>query len=122
MFDDDSSLSCTAPCAIALAPGRHAFVVHHAGYRDGRRIVEVPRDKQSSIDLQRMMGALSLSTTPPGLSIIVDGQEQQKKTPAMISLSPGTHHIQVIKDSDRQEFDVEIADDSVVFKTLEWVK
>jgi serine/threonine-protein kinase len=121
-FDGDTSTRCKSPCNISLTPGRHTFVVTHPGYRDARRIIEVPRDAGSIVDLSKQMGSFSLITNPPGLTVIVDGQEQAKKTPANLSLSVGTHRVEVMKGTEKQEFTIDIHDGLLSSKTLDWTQ
>jgi serine/threonine protein kinase len=121
-FDGDSSTQCKSPCTISLTRGRHTFLVQHIGYRDQHRIIEVPRDAGVIVDLPKQVGSLSLITNPPGLTVIVDGKEQPQKTPANLSLSVGTHHVQVIKGTDKQEFTVDIRDGLLSSKFLAWAQ
>jgi len=121
-FDGDSSTRCKSPCNISLAAGRHTFVVQHPGYREAHRIIEVPRDAGLIVDLAKQMGSLSLITNPPGLTVIVDGKEQAKKTPANLSLSVGPHHVQVMKGSEKQEFTIDIHDGLLSSKFIDWTQ
>ena len=119
-FDDNQETTCHTPCTISLPAGRHTFVVSASGYREARRILEIPHDTGFIVNLERQMGTLNLVTTPPGLSITVDGQEHASKTPTTLQLTPGSHRIEVIKGTDRQGFAVEIHDGSTVTRTVEW--
>ncbi len=120
IFDNDPSTRCKAPCNLSLTAGRHTFVVQHPGYRDAHRIVEIPRDAGSIIDLSKQMGSLSLITNPPGLTVIVDGQEQAKRTPANLNLTVGTHRVEVRKGTEKQEFTIDIRDNLLSSKFIEW--
>jgi serine/threonine protein kinase len=122
IFDGDSSTRCKSPCNVTLAAGRHTFVIQHAGYREAHRIIEVPRDAGLIVDLAKLMGSLSLITNPPGLTVIVDGNVQAQKTPANLSLSIGTHHVQVMKGAEKQEFTVDIRDGLLSSKFIEWTQ
>ncbi len=122
VFDGDSATKCKSPCTVSLASGRHTFVVQHTGYRDAHRIIEVPRDAGLIVDLVKQMGSLSLITKPAGLTIVIDGREQAQKTPANLSLSVGSHHVQVLKGDEKQEFTVEIRDGLLSSKFIEWTQ
>jgi hypothetical protein len=119
-FDEKADTTCHTPCTISLPSGRHTFVVTASGYREARRILEIPHDTGFIVNLERMLGTLNLVTTPPGLTILIDGQEQSSKTPATLQLSPGSHRVEVIKGTERQGFPVEIHDGSTVTRTVEW--
>ena len=122
VFDGDPSTHCKSPCNTSLSAGRHTFVVTHAGYRDAHRIIEVPRDAGLIVDLAKLMGSLSLITNPPGLTVIVDGAVQAQKTPANLSLAIGTHRVQVMKGTEKQEFTVDIRDGLLSSKFIEWTQ
>jgi hypothetical protein len=119
-FDSDPTNKCKSPCTVSLTAGRHTFVVQRPGYRDQHRIIEVPRDAGLIVDLARQMGSLSLITKPPGLTVVVDGKEQAQKTPANLSLTVGSHHVQVMKGEEKQEFTVDIRDGLLSSKFIEW--
>ncbi len=72
------------------------------------------------MNLERMIGTLNLVTNPAGLAVLIDGQEQSRRTPAIFQLPPGPHHIEVVKGGDHQGFQVEIHDGSTVTRTVEW--
>jgi len=120
VFDTNAASRCISPCAIDLAFGRHTFVVRHEGYREAQKIIEIPRDTGLIVDLQRMSGTLSVVSNPSGLSIVIDGREQARKTPGSFPLPVGEHHVQVIKGNDKQEFTVFIGDGQLSSKFIEW--
>ncbi len=119
-FDGDPATRCKSPCTLTLSGGRHTFVAQRAGYRDAHRIVEIPRDAGLIVDLEQMTGSLSLVTNPPGLTVVIDGREQPRKTPANLRLSVGPHRVQVFKGSEKQEFTVDIRDNALSSKFIEW--
>ena len=120
VFDNDPATRCTTPCSVMLSAGRHTFSLTLAGYRDASRIIEIPRDAGLIVNLERMGGTLSVSTTPSGLTILIDGQEQSRKSPALFTLQPGPHRVTVLKGSEKQTFNVEIHDGSTLVRTLDW--
>jgi serine/threonine-protein kinase len=120
VFDGDPSTRCKSPCTVSLSAGRHTFVVQHTGYRDQHRIIDVPRDAGLIVDLAKQMGSLSLITNPPGLAVLIDGKLQTQKTPANLALSVGSHHIEVRKGEEKQEFNVDIRDGLLSSKFIEW--
>jgi glucose/arabinose dehydrogenase len=120
IFDDNPSKGCKSPCTVTLSAGRHTFVVQRAGYREQHRIIEVPRDAGLIVDMSKQTGSLSLITHPAGLTVYVDGKEQAQKTPANLTLSVGSHHVQVMKGDEKQEFTVDIRDGLLSSKFIEW--
>ncbi len=122
VFDGNDALKCTSPCNLTLSTGRHTFLVRHAGYQDAQKIIDIPRDTGLIVDLVRLTGTLSLITNPPGLTVVIDGQEQARKTPASLTLPAGEHRVQVIKGSDKQEFVVDIRDGLLSSKFIEWTQ
>jgi serine/threonine-protein kinase len=122
IFDGNSATKCVSPCSITLPAGRHTFIVSHAGYREVRRIIDLPRDSGLIIDLIRLTGTLAVISNPPGLTVIIDGQPEPQKTPANILLPEGQHRVQVVKGNDKQEFTVDILDGALSSKFIEWTQ
>ncbi|MBZ5603241.1 MAG: protein kinase [Acidobacteriia bacterium] len=117
IFDGDRR--CTTPCRMVLSTGRHTFVARHTGYRDAHRIIEIPRDTGLIVDLARATGMLTLISDPPGMSIVIDGQEQPQKTPARLVLAEGQHQVQVGHNGRTKQFTVDIRDGALVERTIE---
>jgi hypothetical protein len=67
-----------------------------------------------------MSGTLSLSSTPPGLIVAIDGKEQARKTPLSINLPVGRHRVDFIKGNDRQTVTVDIQDGEISTKSIDW--
>ena len=120
VFDDDPATQCVSPCETMLPSGRHTVALHHAGYRDAVRIVEIPADPGLIVDLSPTGGTFSLTTTPAGLTVIIDGQEQARKTPLSTRLAVGRHRVEVLKGSDRQVLTVDIQDGQISTKSIDW--
>jgi len=95
IVDNNPALSCDAPCAIALEPGRHVVRAMREGYRNASRIMVTPDDTRMTIGMEQMAGMLSVISNPPGASIVINGQARQEKTPAVIKLLPGAYRLQV---------------------------
>ncbi len=119
IFDHDPSLKCATPCSMTLASGRHTFVVQMAGYRDANRIIDIPRDTGLIVNLEKMSGMLTLITNPPGLTILIDGREQARKSPASFTLAPGPHSIEIVKGSERHAIAVDIHDGTTVERRVD---
>jgi serine/threonine protein kinase len=120
VFDGNAELHCTTPCTLNLPMGRHTVTVISKGYRDAQRVFNLPSEPGLIVDMDATMGTLSLVTTPAGLAVIIDGQEQSRKTPADFSLSVGEHRIQVLRGAEKQEFTALIRDNVVSQKSIEW--
>jgi archaellum component FlaG (FlaF/FlaG flagellin family) len=67
-------------------------------------------------------GSLSLITNPTGLTVLVDGRVQPQKTPAHLTLSVGSHHVEVLKGEEKQEFTIDIRDGLLTSKFIEWTQ
>ena len=120
VFDGNAELRCTTPCTLNLPMGRHTLIVASKGYREAQRVFNLPNDPGLIMNLEATMGTLSLVTKPAGLAVIIDGQEQTRKTPADFPLSVGDHHIQVVRGAEKQEFTAQIRDNVVSQKSIEW--
>lgn len=82
-----------------LAPGSHTLVVSKSGYGQETRTVDVASSSKSSlaISLTQLRAVMSVTSDPVGASIIVDGKDTQKVTPAQVTLENGNHTILVRK-------------------------
>ncbi len=120
VFDGNAELRCTTPCNLNLAMGRHTLLVKNAGYRETQRVFTLPNDPGLIVNLEATAGMLSLVTNPAGLTVIIDGQEQPRKTPANFSLSVGEHRVQVLRGAEKQEFTAQIRDNVVSQKNIDW--
>jgi len=117
---DTSGIACTTPCNLTLPAGRHVFVLRHAGFRETQKIITIPNDTGLIVDLVPMTGTLNLVTDPAGLTVVIDGRENAQKTPVSLTLPVGSHKIQVIKGSERQELQVDLSDGQFLSKTISW--
>ncbi len=95
MVDSKADLMCKAPCELNLVPGRHTLSAQLAGYRNALRIFELPQDAEVLIVLDPARGTLMIRSNPSGGTILIDGQVRPEKTPAMIVVPAGTHHVEV---------------------------
>jgi serine/threonine-protein kinase len=120
VFDGNAEIKCTTPCNLNLAMGRHTVLVKNAGYREAQRVFTLPSDPGLIVNLDATVGTLSLVTNPAGLTVIIDGQEQARKTPANFPLAVGEHRVQVLRGAEKQEFTAQIRDNVVSQKNIDW--
>ncbi len=116
VIDGNPALACTSPCMQPLPPGRHTLRAEAAGYRTGLRIFNTPSDTDIFIGLEKPTGKVSVISSPPGASISVNGLEQTRPTPAVLSLPPGEYHIVVARSGRRAEAEVTVNEGD--FRTL----
>ena len=102
--DDDSELKCKTPCELPLRTGRHVVKVSLAGHRMSPRIIQVPEITDLTVQLDRNVGTLAISSDPPGAAIYVNGELRAEKTPAMIKLPAGDYKIRLSLPG-RQDFE-----------------
>jgi serine/threonine protein kinase len=120
VFDSKPELRCTTPCSLNLAMGRHTLAIKHQGYREAQRVFSLPNEPGLIVSLEATLGTLSLTTSPAGLTVFIDGQEQARKTPANFPLSVGEHRVQVNRGNEKQDFSVDIRDGVVSQKSIDW--
>ena len=120
VFDGNVELRCTTPCTLNLPMGRHTLLLTSKGFREAQRVFNLPSEPGLIVNLDPTMGTLSLVTKPAGLTVVIDGQEQARKTPADFSLAVGDHHVQVLRGAEKQEFTAAIRDNVVSQKSIEW--
>jgi serine/threonine protein kinase len=118
--DNLSALSCRTPCMLTLPAGRHVLRTQLDGYRSYPKIVTVPQDNDVFMKLSKAVGSLSITSNPPGASIILDGQQQPQTTPAVFHLPPGTHRVRVSRDGVPLDFDVNVPDGELISKNVKF--
>ena len=100
--------------------GRHTLAIRHPGYRETQRVFTLPSEPGLIVSLEPASGTLALMTNPAGLTVLIDGKEQTRKTPANFPLPVGEHRIQVNRGNEKQEFSVDIRDGVISQKSIEW--
>lgn len=108
--------SCKAPCDLQLPAGRHVLSAELPGYRAGHKIFQSPGESEIFVALDRAVGMLSIDSTPRGASILVDGRDIGRRTPATLSVPAGRHRIGVTADGKHAESSVDMNDGD--FRTL----
>jgi hypothetical protein len=109
VMDDDLAASCTSPCILHLPPGRHTLRAEATGYQTARRIISLPGQSDLFLTLDKAIGTLTVSSTPPGATIFLDNKELSQKTPAVLSLPEGIYHVEIERDGRRVARDVPVA-------------
>jgi hypothetical protein len=80
------------------------------GYRPYPRVFNVPEENDIFLQLTKVSATLSVTSTPPGATIELDGAQQGKRTPAVFFLSPGAYHFKVSRNGASVDFDVQLRD------------
>ena len=109
-LDGNSAISCTTPCSLDAAPGRHTVSFAMPGYQLERREVTVGAGPQEvePVMLRSAVGTLMLQSIPGGATVTVNGHRIPQVTPAQITLAVGVHTIMVEKDGKQATERVEI--------------
>ncbi len=115
VLDDDLNGSCATPCMQHAPAGVHHLTVSQAGYLNEYREIHVTDGAQDIplISLREPAGTLMLTTMPPGASIRINGQAIPERTPAAISLRPGSYSVTVEKDGQSQTQRIDVQDSPV---------
>jgi serine/threonine protein kinase len=96
-LDGRPDATCTTPCSMDAAPGRHTVAVTRDGFQSEHREVDVssaPVEMQAVI-LRAMGGTLMLTSIPKGAAILVNGKPTGKTTPTDLALPPGSYKVTV---------------------------
>jgi len=83
----------------SLNPGQHLVVVSKAGYVVESRTLAVYSAARASlaVNLNQLAAVASIASDPPGASIIIDGRDTGKTTPAKLIVGQGNHSLEVRK-------------------------
>jgi serine/threonine protein kinase len=112
MVDGNSSRSCTAPCTLQLANGRHTLTADLAGYGASQRVFNVPDENTLYIALARRTGALVVTSSPSSATIFIDGKNAGL-TPETLHLPPGPHLITLVNGAQRYQATVNVVADGI---------
>ncbi len=109
-LDGRSEQSCSTPCQLQTSPGRHSIAFTLPGYQIEHRDIDMGTGplELPAVILHAQSGALMLSSTPPGATILVNGKAVTEVTPARLVLPPGTYKITVEKNGQSSTTTVEI--------------
>jgi len=118
--DGNADQSCKTPCLIALSPGRHSLNVRLDGYRPYPRIFTVPDEREIFLQLSKAGGTLSITSSPPGANIEINGETQSRRTPAVFNYPPGNYRVKVSRNGAFLEFDVQLRDGAFVNKKVDF--
>ena len=82
-----------------LNAGQHTVTVSKVGYSTDTHTVDVASGSKSFVvsHLVQLMATLSVTSTPAGANIYVDGKDTGKLTPAQVSVDKGQHVVLVRK-------------------------
>jgi serine/threonine-protein kinase len=110
IVDGKARSACRTPCTVPLAPGKHNLGASLSGHRPTFRSFDTPTDKPITVEMEIGAGVVYVQSTPPGASIVVNGQPRSEKTPAVIKLAAGKHKLQVSLEGSTSEQDIEVRD------------
>jgi hypothetical protein len=99
-LDGKTDPSWVTPFTLSgLNPGQHSVTVSKPGYSTDTRTVDVASGSKSFVvtHLVQLMATLSVTSTPVGANVYVDGRDTGKLTPAQVSVDKGQHVVLVRK-------------------------
>jgi serine/threonine protein kinase len=120
VIDGNSSQGCKTPCQMPLSAGRHSLTVQLAGYRPYPRVFNVPQESDIFLQLAKVSATLSVTSTPAGATIELNGALQSNRTPALFTLAPGSYHFKVARSGASLDFDVQLRDGDVITKHVDF--
>ncbi|MCX6596087.1 MAG: serine/threonine protein kinase [Acidobacteria bacterium] len=120
-FDNIPAFTCTTPCKVTLAAGRHTLRAQLDGFRPLLKVIDVPSASSLQLVLERSTGTVMAKSNPPGATIVVDGREWPSRTPTVLTLPAGRHRIQFKKEGHRDEESiVDLREGAVMNLDISW--
>ncbi len=109
-LDGNPSMTCSTPCSLSAAPGRHTLSVALPGHQIERRQFTLGAGplELTPVVLKAVGGTLMLTSVPPGAAISVNGKRIDQVTPAQIPLALGVYSIMIEKGERQATEQVEI--------------
>ena len=96
----DGEKAGTGQYENAMKPsGKYELRVERANYLSwrGEVVVEDGKETIQKVELEQNFGSLEVTSSPPGASILLDGKETGKKTPAVFGvLEPGVYSVKLV--------------------------
>jgi hypothetical protein len=100
-FDGHGDATWTTPANLTgLAPGQHIVTISKPGFSPESRTIDVGAGSKSflAVQLAALTATLSITSTPSGAEIFLDGKNTGHSTPAQLAVDkPGSHTISVRK-------------------------
>jgi hypothetical protein len=108
----------TTPLTHDKPVGKYVITLKKPGFRDKVIEVNIAPDESLPImvELAERMGALKVTTTPPGAEVHVDNA-YQGETPLTLERKPGVYHV-LIKKNNYRELSEEIAIEDNITKNI----
>jgi hypothetical protein len=103
---------------LTMPAGRHVVSTRMEGFREYPRVINVPQDSDIFLQLSKSSATLSITSTPPGAAIALNGVEQKNRTPLLLNVAPGTYRVRVTKDG--VQFEVTIRDGEFINKNVKF--
>ena len=109
-LDGRRETTCSTPCSLDAAPGRHTVSIAMAGYQSEHRDVAVGSGSMELpvVILRATNGTLWVTSSPAGAAITINGKRFPQTTPAQIPLPPGAYRVLVEKDGEQNTSALEI--------------
>ncbi|HEY5928135.1 MAG TPA: protein kinase [Kofleriaceae bacterium] len=89
-----------SPWSSELAAGTHQIEIHRTGYKSWLTSIELSAAETQTLRVvlepltaRSAEASLTITSTPEGLEVVIDGQVQAQRTPYKASLKPGAHTI-----------------------------
>jgi serine/threonine-protein kinase len=84
----------------ALSPGAYKVTISKAGYAPETRSIEIAAGNRATLDIKLVAtkGYLTVTGTPTGANILIDGKDSGKLTPSDFVLDPAAHTVTIHKD------------------------
>jgi hypothetical protein len=110
MLDGRREATCSTPCSLNAAPGRHTVSIAMAGYQPEHRDVAVGSGSMElpMVILRATQGTLWVTSSPAGAAITINGKRYPQTTPAQIPLPPGSYRVLLEKDGVQNTSTLEI--------------
>ena len=108
IVDSDPALTCKSPCSLKLSKARHGVQATLPGFIPMLRGINVPETTAVALTMPEATGILAVITTPPGATIVLNGQPRPEKSPARFTLREGQYTVEVVSGANRDSQDVTI--------------
>ncbi|NJE29443.1 PEGA domain-containing protein [Thermococcus sp. 18S1] len=108
------------PLSLTLPPGEYNITLSSEGYYPNSAVIGLPPNetKNLSVKLIQRMGLLIINSSPTNAFVIINGTQQECRTPCNITLKPGVYTINVTDGNAQNNTMITLKPDETVSVTL----
>jgi hypothetical protein len=111
-IDGRPTVTCTTPCSLELAAGRHVLTAELTGFASTNRIFHVPEERSLVIAMPQNVGTVVVTSNPVGAAILLDGKDAGH-APITLHVRSGQHRLDAMYGAFAQQRMLDVQVDTI---------